>query len=171
MSAKILILSGASGAGKSTLARHLLSQARTSWVHLEADRSAPEIVNPPGAAAFDQSDYLDALLNSLLVWPHSGYNSIIDGILPYPEDDLFRRCAATLRAHNARFVNVYAPPETVKHRIEKRGWGDPGWSLRQLEDINTTEPPDYSVDTSTALDANTGVKSLLAWMNERSPDA
>lgn len=170
MQAKILVLSGASGAGKSTLGKYLLAATKSKWVHLEADRLAPDLSSAAGVEEFDQGAYLKALLASMLAWPAAGFNAIMDGVLPYPEGGLFHRCVRALRKEGARFVDVHAPVDTVARRIEARGVGDVEWAVRQLADINTSESMDFSVDTATDLEGSRDVSVILRWMDSEVSD-
>lgn len=166
MTAKLLVLSGASGVGKTSLASHLISTTASRWVHLEADRMAASMSDAARSKGFSQAEYLEALIKSMLCWHECGFNALIDGVLPYPEDELYRRCVRLLRNQGALFAAVSAPYNVVEKRISARGRGSLEWAARQLCDINSAESMDFSVDASAPYNEDPGVQQIIRWMNE-----
>ncbi|WP_193106597.1 AAA family ATPase [Brachybacterium sp. FME24] len=167
MTARILLISGASGTGKSSVAAALLENTTSPWVGVEADLAAPrvsastDVSSEPGNRRFAET-----LLDSVVAWPAAGYDTIVDGILPYPVNALHHRFLERLAGFDLRILAMSAEEAAVRHRIAQRGRGDIAWSLRQLRDIHDGVPADFSLDTTAIAPGDVGpLRMILAWMN------
>lgn len=140
----LIVVSGGSLVGKSTFARALARALGPTWLHIEADIFGPAVED---ARAFDQEQYVVALHRSAFAWLDAGYDVVLDGALPYPEDDLFRTCIALCRQRSAVFVTVTADAATISAHAASRPDSDLAWALRQSEDVNANVPADVAIDT------------------------
>lgn len=151
-SGRIIVLSGASGTGKTMLARRLRDQLGKGWLHIEADDFAPTFA--PGGGPDDGAGlpaFVRAMLDAALRWPERGFDTIIDGLLPFPsdaEDVLYQECVRRLREARAVMVGVRADPDDVGRRITSRGRGDVEWSRHQLATMHRLGKMDAWINTS-----------------------
>lgn len=167
MMPRVLVISGAGGTGKSTVAEALLKGTTAEWVGIEADLAAPQT-----AASVDLSDhmaqrrYARTLLNSVLAWPAAGYDTVVDGLLPYPVNAHHRDVLDQLGTYDLKILAVTASEAAVRHRIERRGRGDIAWSLHQLKDIHDGVRADFTLDTTSInLHDTAPLHEVLTWMN------
>ncbi|MGP9682930.1 AAA family ATPase [Brachybacterium sp. AOP3-A1-3] len=171
MTSRVLVISGASGTGKSTMAEALLEYTTAEWICVEADLSAPQ-----AASSVDFSDrevqqrFAETLLNSVLAWPAAGYDTIIDGLLPYPVSSHHRDVLDRLGSYDLKILAVTASETAIRHRIERRGRGDIEWSLQQLKDIHDGVRADFTLDTTSInLHDTAPLHGVLTWMNSPHP--
>jgi chloramphenicol 3-O-phosphotransferase len=173
---RIIVLSGASGTGKTTLARTLQERLGKGWLHLEADEFVPAFA--PDAGPDDgagQTAFVHAMVDAALQWPAHGFDTILDGILPFPEGDedaLYAECVRRMREAGALIVGVTAAPEDVARRVEERGRGDAEWSLHQLAELSRLGPVDTWIDTSADPDAvSSAIGAVVDLVGSAHPDS
>jgi chloramphenicol 3-O phosphotransferase len=150
--ASVIILTGPSCAGKTSLARALQSRLPFPAVHIEADRMFPALpgAHPRWDAEARHEAVVLALHRSIAAWAAGGFDLIADGSLPYGQPGLRSACLGVLAPFGMLLVGVRCAPAVLAERERTRADRQPGWAVRQSQDIHDGLQLDAEVDTSAA---------------------
>jgi chloramphenicol 3-O phosphotransferase len=151
--ASVIVLTGPSCAGKTSLARALQSGLPFPAVHLEADRMFPALpdAHPRWDAEAQHEAAVLALHHSIAAWAAGGFDLIADGSLPYGRPGLRSACLRVLVQFGLLLVGVRCAPAVLAERERARPDRQPGWAVRQSQDIHDGLHLDAEVDTSSAM--------------------
>lgn len=163
-SAWILLVSGSSSSGKSTLCHALQPLISSPTVLFEADSTFPlphawpsNRSMPPAIVLFHRS---------IDLWRQAGANAIVDGSLPYGNDELREQCLAELSPESSFVVGVECSVDVLRHREAVRSSPrSPGWGERQAADINDGLDPIVTIDTSDG-DSSRHAATVLSAMQQ-----
>ena len=141
-------MSGSSSSGKSTLSRAVLAALPVDAVLIEADTAFPTVNNWPKDGSMPSP--VVVFHQSVAAWWRAGTNVILDGSLPYGNDELRQRCLDQLPADRTFSVAVSCSVEELRRREAARSEArQAGWAARQAVDINDGLDPIVSIDTTT----------------------
>lgn len=143
----ILVVSGSSSSGKSTLCRAVMSLLPVPSVLVEADRAFP------GPSAWPKDGSLPPPIvvfhRSVRTWWEAGANVVLDGSLPYGDEDLRGQCLSQLPLDRTFTLAVSCSIEELRRREGVRPDSRPtGWAEQQAADINVGLDPIVAIDTS-----------------------
>lgn len=121
-------------------------------VLFEADRTFPRLPNehpdwPRIPAAHRRA--VRAFHQALRAWAEDGFDIIVDGSLPYGDNELRDECLALLSDFDLRIVGVMADDSALSLRESARPEPRPaGWAVKQAQDINDGVHLAAMVDTT-----------------------
>jgi chloramphenicol 3-O phosphotransferase len=125
-------------------------------VHIEADRIFPALpeAHPRWDAEARHEAAVLALHRSIAAWAAGGFDLIADGSLPYGMPGLRSACLRVLAPFGMLVVGVRCAPAVLAERERARADRQPGWAVRQSQDIHDGLQLDAEVDTSSAAAAD-----------------
>lgn len=144
------MLTGPSCSGKTSLARALQSQLPFPALHIEADRTFPQLPHAHPCWAADQRDdeIVLTLHRSIAAWAAGGFDLVVDGSLPYGMPGLRAGCLRLFDPFRLLLVGVRCAPGVLAERERARAVSTLGWAVRQSHDINDGLRLDAETDTS-----------------------
>jgi chloramphenicol 3-O phosphotransferase len=143
----ILVVSGSSSSGKSTLCRSVMPLLPVPSVLVEADRAFPSPSGWPKDGSFQPP--IVVFHRSVRTWWEAGVSVVLDGSLPYGNEDLRQQCLGQLPPGRTFTLAVSCCVEELRRREGVRPDSRPaGWAERQAADINVGLTPIVTIDTS-----------------------
>jgi len=94
-----------------------------------------------------------------------GYDIILDGILPYGDQDLLSDALEIYRAHRLCYVGVSCSLEMLEKRVSERPDRDMGFVRRQHADIHEGQKYDVEIDTTDG-NLRDGIETVVAFLRE-----
>ncbi|MFX4273968.1 phosphotransferase-like protein [Propionibacteriaceae bacterium Y1685] len=130
-------------------------------VLVEADQAFPTFGSTagrePAVLAFHQA---------CASWIDLGYVLILDGSLPYGNNDLRDRCLEVFPPESLRIIAVTADVQTLRRREQQRAEvRDPGWAEKQAADIHDGITAAMHLDTSN-LDPEGAARAIYSRLVE-----